>query len=102
MLKKNISRRSIKLVSFGVGPQCRKFFCCINFNYEKKPKFLRLKPWEAYSRGLISVHIPINSICSIMITIFTPIKFSKTLGEMRKKYVLHEHFYFYSIQYILV
>ena len=40
----------------------------------------------------------INSICSIMITIFTHIKFSRIYSPARnaRKYVLRENFYGYS------
>ena len=34
--------------------------------YFHAAKFLCIKPKEAYSRGLIFRHIPVNSICSIM------------------------------------
>ena len=50
-------------------------------------------------RILIFAHMPLNSICSIMIIIFTHIKFSRIYGPARnaRKYVLRENFYVYSI-----
>ena len=50
------------------------YYC--KHRYFRAAKFLRIKPHEAYSRGLIFAHIPFNSICSLMIMIFTYIELS--------------------------
>ena len=49
--------------------------------------------------GLIFAHISFCSISSIMIIIFTHIKFSRIYSPARnaQKYVLRKNFYFYSI-----
>ena len=67
--------------------------------YFRAAKFSRIKPYGVYSRVLIFAHMPVNSICSIMIIIFTHIKFSCIYGPARnvRKYVPRDNFYVYSI-----
>ena len=95
----------------GQGPQCRmsnlrnNTVCCpyCKRRYFCVAKFSRIKPYGAYSCILIFAHMPVNSICSIMIKKFTRIKISRIYGPVRnaRKYVLHENFYVHSIlQYL--
>ena len=67
--------------------------------YFRAAKFSRIKPYGAYSRFLIFVHMPFNSIFFIMIIIFAHIKFSRIYGPVRnaRRYVLRENFYVHSI-----
>ena len=63
-------------------------------------KLSRIKLYGAYSRVLISAHIPVNSICSFMMIICTHImRAFMALREWRENniYVLRENVYIYSM-----
>ena len=68
--------------------------------YFRAAKFSRIKLYGAYLHVLISAHIPFNSICSIMMIIFTHIMHAfMALREWRENniYVLRKNVYIYSM-----
>ena len=80
------------------------FFIYCKRRYFRAAKFSRIKPEEAYLRGLIFAHIPFNSTCSIMIIIFIHIKFSRIYSPARnaRKYVLYlQYSFLFSIHFYL-